>query len=103
MKLNYETKQIEGTYEETKKNIGNFKFYQCLYDSAAKRWRLPIDPFKLQQLEEWVEKWNEMEANRKKAIWKQACENLNIKYTKQGTPEYDLVKTEFKKLLQENI
>ncbi len=105
LSINPETKTVEGTRSEIYSNKDHLKFFRCLWDKETKTWRIPYEDVHLKRLMEFIKRWNEeQEATNetKRDLWKQACENLNIKFAKKGSDEYKQVVEEFKKLMKQN-
>ena len=105
LSINLENRTVEGTRGEIFENKDNLKFFRCLWDKETKTWRIPLEDMHLKRLTEFIKGWNEMQekANeKKKDLWKQAQDNLNLPFAKKDTPEYELVKAEFKKLITAN-
>ena len=97
---------IEGDKKLTYKCSSGFKSFHCLWNPDIKKWKVPYDTRNLNNLNAFISQMNqeyeteqEVDAQRMKDLWKQASDNLNIKFAKKGSPEYEQVKTEFKKLL----
>jgi hypothetical protein len=105
LSINLENRTIEGTPNEIYENKDHLKFFRCLWDKESKTWRIPFEDVHLKRLSEFISKWNEMQEEvneKKKDLWKQAQENLNLSFVKKETVEYDLVKEEFKRLIKAN-
>jgi len=103
LSINLETRTVEGTKNEIYENKDHLKFFKCLWDMDTKTWRIPYEDHHLNRLMEFIKRWNEdQELNNetKKALWKQASDNLQLKFVKKGTPEYESVKSEFIKLVK---
>lgn len=75
----------------------NLKFYRCKWDPEARKWRTPDNTTKLQA---YFDKVNQQKNENLKDYWKEACENCGYNFAKKGTPEYDEVKEEMKRLIQ---
>ncbi len=75
----------------------NLKFYKCTWDADAKKWKAPNNPDKLKM---YFDKLNEEKSENMKDFWKEACDSCGYQFVKKGTPEYDEVKEEMKRLIQ---
>lgn len=97
---------IEGDKKLTYKCSGGFKSFHCLWNPDNKKWKIPYETQHLNNVKTFISRMNEeheqnqeAESERIKGLWKQASDNLNIKFAKKGSDEYEQVKAEFKKLL----
>lgn len=105
LKINPETRYVEGSRSEIYENKDHLKFYRCLWDKETKQWRIPYEQQHLDRLEAFVVEWNKMQEekdNKKRELWQQALDNLRLRFAARGTPEYELVKQEFKRLIKQN-
>ena len=77
----------------------NLKFYKCIWDTDAKKWRAPDNTSKLQF---YLDKVNDAEKEQINKLWNDAIDNCGFdKFkVKKGTSEYEQTRTEFKNLLQ---
>lgn len=75
----------------------NLKFYRCKWDAEAKKWKAPDNTNKLQI---YLDQLNKNKDEELKDYWKEACESCGYNFVKKGTPEYEEVKEEMKRLIQ---
>jgi hypothetical protein len=99
-------KIVDGFVEgELKNEVYNhrevLKGFHCKWDNETKKWKAPVGCH-LVGLEKHLIEYNKQQKTQvddKNIIWSQACKNRGVQFAKKGTPEYELVKTEFKRLM----
>jgi len=77
----------------------NLKFYRCMWDADAKKWRAPDNTTKIMH---YIEGVNKQETEILFKLWKDGCNNCGYQFVKKGTEEYEEVKEEVKKLKLES-
>jgi hypothetical protein len=97
MVLKFENNRIVGRGSFPHKD--NLKANGCKWDKENKCWYVPeiVDKSLISKI---IEAINEREKEDMIMYWEQACENCGYKFAKKGTPEYEEVKEEMKRIIK---
>ena len=96
---------IEGDSKLIFRCIDSLKMFRCKWNPEVKKWKASDETRHRNNLDMFISRMNEeeiKETERKIKLWQTVCKNLKFDYVKKGTPEYELVKADYIKLLKSN-